>query len=60
MLTYGELNQTIIIRQEGLNIPYITFTADAEQAFSMADAVETLEYSVNGSEWKELGIGKKA
>ena len=58
IITYGELKQTVIIRQEGLNIPYITFTADAEQALSMSTAVETLEYSVNGSEWKELGISK--
>ena len=36
-------------------IPYITFTADAAQTFSMSQAVETLEYSVNGGEWMELG-----
>ena len=37
------------------NTPYITFTADAEQTLSMTKAVATLEYSVNGGDWKELG-----
>lgn len=36
-------------------IPYITFTADAEQTFTMSKAVETLEYSVNGGAWTTLG-----
>ncbi|MBQ6843737.1 MAG: hypothetical protein IJO60_03760, partial [Agathobacter sp.] len=36
-------------------IPYVTFTADAAQTFSMSQAVETLEYSVNGGEWTTLG-----
>jgi len=36
-------------------IPYLTFSADAEQSLKMSEAVETLEYSVNGGEWKELG-----
>ena len=36
-------------------IPYITFTADAMQTLTMSKAVESLEYSVNDSEWKELG-----
>lgn len=35
--------------------PYLTFKADAEQIFFMTKAVETLEYSVNGGEWTELG-----
>lgn len=35
--------------------PYVTFKADAEQTFTMSKAVETLEYSVDGGEWKELG-----
>lgn len=34
---------------------YLTFAADAEQTFSFTKAVETLEYSVNGGEWTELG-----
>lgn len=37
------------------SIPYVTFTADATQTLTMSKAVETLEYSVNGSEWAELG-----
>lgn len=37
------------------SIPYVTFTADAMQTLTMSQAVETLEYSVNGSEWAELG-----
>ena len=37
------------------DIPYVTFTADATQTLTMSKAVETLEYSVNGGEWKELG-----
>ena len=36
-------------------IPYLTFSADAEQSLKMSKAVETLEYSVDGSDWKELG-----
>ena len=37
------------------SIPYVTFTADATQTLTMSKAVETLEYSVNSGEWKELG-----
>jgi len=36
-------------------IPYLTFTADAVQTLTMSQAVETLEYSVGGSNWAELG-----
>lgn len=35
--------------------PYVTFTADAEQTFQMSSSVSTLEYSVNGGDWTELG-----
>ena len=35
--------------------PYVTFTAEATQTFTMSKAVETLEYSVNNGEWKILG-----
>lgn len=35
--------------------PYVTFTAEAEQTLTMSQAVATLEYSVNGGKWKELG-----
>ena len=37
------------------DIPYVTFTADAVQTLTMTKAVETLEYSVGGGEWAELG-----
>ena len=37
------------------DIPYVTFTADAEQTFQMSTAVSTLEYSVNNGNWTELG-----
>ena len=36
-------------------IPYVTFTADAEQTFQMSSSVSTLEYSVNDGNWAELG-----
>ena len=36
-------------------IPYVTFKADAEQTLTMSKAVETLEYSIGGGEWTELG-----
>jgi len=36
-------------------IPYLTFSADAEQSLKMSKVVETLEYSVDGGEWTELG-----
>ena len=39
-------------------IPYITFTADANQTLKMSRAVETLEYSVNGGDWKTLGTSQ--
>ena len=35
--------------------PYLTFSAEAAQSLTMSQAVATLEYSVNGGEWKELG-----
>lgn len=35
--------------------PYLTFSAEAAQSLTMTKAVATLEYSVNGGEWKELG-----
>lgn len=41
------------IQSEGT--PYLTFSADAAQTLTMSKAVATLEYTVNGSEWTELG-----
>ena len=37
------------------DLPYLTFTANAAQTLSMSNTVETLEYSVNGNEWVQLG-----
>lgn len=37
-------------------IPYLTFSAKTKQNLTMTKAVETLEYSLNGSEWSELGL----
>lgn len=39
-------------------ISYVTFTADAEQTLQMTKAVSTLEYSVNGGSWTELGTNQ--
>lgn len=36
-------------------IPYLTFAAEAKQTLTMTKAVATLEYSVNGDAWQELG-----
>lgn len=36
------------------DIPYLTFSADAEQILCMSIPVGHLEYSVNDAEWKEL------
>lgn len=35
--------------------PYLCFSANSEQTLSLSKAVETLEYSVGGGEWIELG-----
>ena len=37
------------------NTPYLTFKADETQTLSMTKAVPTIEYSVNGDQWQELG-----
>ena len=54
-ITSGELKQTITIIQKNNDIPYLTFTANEEQTFQMSEAVSTLEFSVNRSDWIELG-----
>lgn len=51
--SYNNLSREVKFESE---IPYLTFTADAEQTFTMSQPVLTLEYSVNGSEWLELGV----
>lgn len=52
---YTDMKREVSISSEDA-IPYLTFTADAEQTFTMSQPVLTLEYSVNGSEWLELGV----
>ena len=37
------------------DIPYLTFKAESAQTFTMDEAVETLEYSVNNGTWTTLG-----
>ena len=56
---YYNLAREVKIEKEDIietdNTPYVTFTADAPQSFAISKAVSTLEYSLNGGEWKELG-----
>lgn len=49
-----QLSDTLIIEQEF--VPYVTFIADAKQNLTMTKAIKTLEYSLNGSNWSELGL----
>ena len=37
------------------DVDYLSFTAESKQTLSFTQAVETLEYSVGGSLWTELG-----
>lgn len=41
--------------EDYVNHPYLTFHSNKNQSFSISKVVETLEYSVNGSTWEELG-----
>ena len=52
---FTNMKREISIASNNDTTPYVTFKADAEQTFTMSIAVETLEYSVGGSKWKELG-----
>ena len=49
---YYDMTRKVEIKSD---IPYVTFTANEIQSFTMSQAVNTLEYSVNDSEWTELG-----
>ena len=40
---------------ELVDIPYITFNSEIKQTFTMSEAVESLEYSIKGGKWTELG-----
>ena len=42
-------------KPQSVEIPYLTFTADEAQTLTMTKAVATLEYSLNGIDWEELG-----
>ena len=53
--TYGDLLQIVKVKQEAEEIPYLTFTAEEEQSLTMSMAVPTLQYSLNGEEWVDLG-----
>ena len=59
-ITRNDIQPMVALQVEFIdtNIPYITFKADSEQTLSMTKAVETLEFSVNGGEWAELGTNQ--
>ena len=50
---YKELKQVVKVTQLG-EIPYVTFTAEASQTLTMSKAVNTLQFSLNGEDWKPL------
>ena len=63
MVTIGGVNvaewgKDEIVGGEALNIPYVTFTADAEQKFKMTAnngyTISGLEYSVNYGKWTKV------
>lgn len=63
MVTIGGVNvaewgKDEIVGGEALNIPYVTFTADAEQVFKMTAnggyTISGLEYSVNYGKWTKV------
>ena len=51
-----QLYDTIIVEQTSIKkeTPYLTFSANEKQTLKMSKTVKTLEFSVNGDEWKEL------
>ena len=66
MVTIGgvivaEWGKDEIVGGEALNIPYVTFTADAEQYFVMRSSsgykISGFEYSVNGGPWTTVEDG---
>ena len=52
---YGDLRQIVKVKQNAKGIPYLTFTAEKVQSLTMSIAVPTLEYSLDGEDWFELG-----
>lgn len=49
--------QTINITQSYDNTPYLSFTASDEQIAFISGAINTIEYSVNGTDWHPLEDG---
>ena len=49
------IGEGIKIVEDPKNVDYVTFTADNEQTLRLTKSVETLEYSVDGGLWTELG-----
>ena len=49
------IGEGIKIVEDPKNVDYVTFTADNEQTLTLTKSVETLEYSVDGGLWTELG-----
>lgn len=47
------MNEIEVVTEK--EIPYVTFTTEATQTFTMSESVEKLEYSVGDGEWKTLG-----
>lgn len=55
-INLGSVNSTALTQ-----IPYVTFTADAEQIFKMrlCDGITSLQYSVNNAPWQDVVSNKE-
>ena len=55
VINLGSVNSTALTQ-----IPYVTFTADAEQIFKMRlwDGITSLQYSVNNAPWQDVVSNK--
>ena len=56
VINLGSVNSTALTQ-----IPYVTFTADAEQIFKMSlcDGITSLQYSVNNAPWQDIVSNKE-
>lgn len=56
VINLGSVNSTALAQ-----IPYVTFTADAEQIFKMSlgDGITSLQYSVNNAPWQDIVSNKE-
>lgn len=56
VINFGSVNSTALAQ-----IPYVTFTADAEQIFKMSlgDGITSLQYSVNNAPWQDIVSNKE-